>query len=113
MMTGTAATLPMRRAISEKTIKPYFSMLPRSAMPQCLNFRANIGISETRSHEQSSMSSTTDKAPHEPSKSEGMLTSSEAQKSALAGVGMPMKPNACLSSRLNLARRKAENAAMT
>ena len=35
------------------------------------------------------------------------------QKSALAGVGSPMNPMACRSSRLNLARRSAEKAAMT
>ena len=39
-------------------------------------------------------------------------TMREPQKRALAGVGRPMKPKACRSSRLNFARRKAENAAM-
>ena len=40
-------------------------------------------------------------------------TSSEPQKSALAGVGSPMNEVVCLVSRLNLARRIAENAAIT
>ena len=34
------------------------------------------------------------------------------QNNALAGVGSPMKPIACRSSRLNFASRSAEKAAM-
>ena len=34
---------------TEVKIKPYFTSFP--CHPQCLNFRANIGISDTNSHE--------------------------------------------------------------
>ena len=37
----------------------------------------------------------------------------EPQNSALAGVGKPIKPIDWRSSRLNLAKRRAENAAIT
>ena len=37
---------------------------------------------------------------------------SEPQKRALAGVGNPINPSACRSSRLNFAKRNAENAAI-
>ena len=47
-----------------------------------------------------------------PSIHEGLLTMSEPQNKALAGVGKPMNEVVCLSSRLNFARRKAEKAAI-
>ena len=43
---------------------------------------------------------------------EGLLTISDPQNSALAGVGTPMNDVVCRSSRLNFANLRAEKAAM-
>ncbi len=103
--------IPPIRAIALKITKPYFISLPLN--PQCLNLRANIGISAIRSHELTMM----------PIRSRGREyaqniicvpspTMSEPQKRALAGVGSPMNDVVWRVSRLNFASLRAEKAAM-
>ena len=97
---------------TQLTMKIYFTSLPFH--PQCLNFRANMGSSATSNHDDTHTPTNKATAP------QGVLsihlpapTMSEPQNRALAGVGSPMNEVVCRSSRLNLARRSAENAAIT
>ena len=74
---------------AEKMMKPYFSSLPRK--PQCLNFKANMGISATSSQQLMKMPNITNGVNHRYCSSNGAKpTMSEPQKRALAGVGNPM-----------------------
>ena len=106
---------PVRPNIASKGIqvsrKMYFTWLP--FQPHSLNLSANIGISETISQELIRM------PPKRKNTINGVASNhfpapimSEPQKRALAGVGNPINPSACRSSRLNFANRNAENAAI-
>lgn len=74
-----------------------------------------MGISQTKSQQERKMAGSrtrpTQGSPlsHPPS---SRLVAKLPQKSALAGVGRPMKVVVCRSSKLNLANRNAENGAM-
>jgi len=83
------------------------------ANPVIPNLSANIGISETINHEL--MKIPTIMKMHIRGEESILLPSpirSEPQKRALAGVGNPINPRDCRSSRLNFANRSAENAAI-
>ena len=102
------------RATTAKTTRFTFSILEDLFPPP--NFMENMGISLT-----SKRLRTTDKtgrkngpSHHEARKlsgTENTKQASEPQTIAEAGVGSPKKLACCLSSRLNFARRRAENAA--
>ena len=97
---------------AENTMNEYLNSLP--AHPQFLNLRVNIGISAINSqlltHIIASIGNT---ITEELSMMSGCDTSNDAQNKALAGVGSPMNDVVCRVSRLNLASRNAENAAIT
>ena len=85
-----------------------------SCHPQCLNFKANIGISATRSQLLINTRTMSSRITCDCATSISSLpTMSAAQKRAFAGVGNPMNDVVCRSSRLNFASRIAENAAIT
>ena len=72
--------------------KRYFTSLPLN--DQCLNFKANIGISDTSSHELIRIPARRKyKTQGRVSNFSPTPTRSEPQKSAFAGVGNPIKPN--------------------
>ena len=72
-----------------------------------------MGISATRSHEESKMPANKAQLLHGVATSQSCApTASATQKRVLAGVGKPMKEVLWRSSKLNLAKRKAEKAAM-
>jgi hypothetical protein len=81
--------------------------------PHCLNLRANIGISDTKSQQLKHIISKMMKSIQlEDSTNDGEPAIRAAQKRAFAGVGRPMKPIDCRVSRLNLANLRAEKAAI-
>lgn len=103
------ATEP-RSTSTLKAANRYFTSLPLK--PQCLNFRANMGISATSIQELKRIPSNSNGMNHEYCSNSGPKpTISEPQKRALAGVGSPMNDVVCRVSMLKLARRRAEKAA--
>ena len=89
----------------------YFISLPFH--PHCLNLRANIGSSATSSQQHSATSIMSTHDIHGELSSHLLwVAMSEPQNRAFAGVGMPMNDVVWRSSRLNFARRSAENAAI-
>ena len=78
-----------------------------------LNFRANMGTSQTSNMQKSNMKRKRNTALNlSETKKACCPNTSEPQKSALAGVGRPMNWLLCRSSKLNLANRNAEKAAI-
>ena len=113
MITQKLCIMPSNTIMAaENTMNEYLSSLP--AHPQFLNYRANIGISAINSqllmHIIASIGNT---IIEELSMMSGCDTSNDAQNKALAGVGSPMNDVVCRVLRLNLANRRAENAAIT
>ena len=88
------AEIPKMATNGQQVIKKiYFTSLPLK--PQCLNFKANIGISDTSSHELIKIPAMIKYNTHEWfSNLSPTPTMSDPQKSALAGVGNPIKPKA-------------------
>ena len=94
-----------------KPAKQYFTSLPLN--DHCLNFRANSGNSHTSRKLVMKISASTRYNDQLWLVIQlGLLTTSEPQNSALAGVGTPMKEVVWRSSRLNFASLRAEKAAM-
>ena len=93
-------------------INMYLSSFPRHC--QCLNLSANIGISDTSNQELIQMPTNKSGADHSKASICRLNPNKRApQKSALAGVGRPIKEVVWRSSRLNLASRSAEKATKT
>ena len=95
----TYHAMMIANAVTPKTISNgtqvirnrYLTWLPFH--PQCLNFRANIGISDTSSQQLSNIMQTTTGSIHEVFSMKSRAPTSNAhQNRALAGVGSPMKP---------------------
>ena len=79
-----------------------------------LNFNENIGISDTNSHEDThTIASNANGCTPPPVKAACAPTASDAQNSACAGTGIPIKEVVCRSSILNLASRNAEKTGIT
>ena len=92
-------------------MKIYLTLL--SVHDRFLNFRAKSGISATRSIQNRSMNSSRKRALNLGlTRNACCPTMRLPQNRALAGVGSPMKLLVWRVSRLNFARRRAENAAM-
>lgn len=94
-----------------ETYKAILHSLPLN--DHCLNFRANSGNSHTSRKLVMKISASTRYIDQLWLVIQlGLLTTSEPQNSALAGVGTPMKEVVWRSSRLNFASLRAEKAAM-
>lgn len=77
-----------------------------------LNFKENIGSSDTNRNEKIKIKSSIIKTLLFANKKSFPPAMSDPQKKAFAGVGIPMKEEVCRVSILNLANRRAEKMAM-
>ena len=99
--------ISISRVVPKKKYRSAFSFSFRF-----LNFRLNIGSSETIRNEQANMAKSSVYLFRITGIMEALVPSSrmspsEAKKIALAGIGIPRNPSLCRSSVLNLARRNA------
>ena len=108
---GKAANCKIAISNTARARKVNLTLL--SVQLKFLNFNANRSILETMSNEKTTVMTTRTTGLNTTSKMGDSKNGRDVIKNVFAGVGRPLKESDCVSSRLKIANRKAEQTAMS